>query len=206
MSRTLKKLIIGQTQISTEFMDKCVQILDKLCYFEFMQYSDAYKQTLAGMLEAAKSDLENLERQRVKLQASIEETDSSIAARRQEIGQFEAIWQRATSEEKPENELLPLTHETSFTAAIAYVLRRANRSLSPTEIRDRLVELGYDTSIYKSDVVASIHTTLRRFLASTPPKVEETGEGRRRNYRWVLEARRTPGLEIGVGNEAARTS
>jgi hypothetical protein len=184
--------ITAQLVFSTNQFVYQLDILSRLRYIETVQYSDAYRQALAGMLEAAKTDLSHLEQLRTILQAQIDEADASIAVRRQEIEQFTDMWQRATTEEKADDDPLPLKNEKSFTNAITWVLKKANRGLSPKEITNLLTELGYDTSNYTTDVVSSVHTILKRFLAADPPKVTETGEPRRRVYRWIWEAGRTP--------------
>lgn len=185
----------GHLSFSTALFNLNVAILDNLCYFGEVPYSDAYKQALAGMLEAALKDLESLEQRRVQLQAELDATISSIDERLTQTAQFRELWQRSTLGSDPASEARPLANEKSFTRAIAFILKRANRSLSPIEIKELLTALGFATDKYKSDVVSSVHTVLKRFLASDPPAVVETGEARRKKYRWIAEAGRTSGLE-----------
>ncbi len=148
--------------------------------------SEAYIQGLASLMKAATKDLGELEERRRKLLEAIAKTDEEIAAKKKSIGSIEELWKQTPFGDKPIGETKPLLKEKSFTKAIIYVLRTSNERLLPTDIRDRMADWGFDLENYESDVVASIHTTLRRLHKQG--KVSEFSEGHRRNsYEWKRE-------------------
>jgi hypothetical protein len=162
--------------------------LDILKY-SFPMDSEAYIQGLASLMKAATEDLAVLEDRKQKLLEAIEKTDVEITAKRKSIGSIEELWKQTPFGDKPIGETKPLINEKSFTKAISYVLRTSIENLSPTDIRDRMVEWGFDLGSYKSDVVASIHTTLRRLAAGGHVKPIADGH-RRTRYEWSRETGR----------------
>lgn len=173
------------------YFDFVVAFLDRLSYSETTMYSETYKNALAELLRVANDDLLNLGMEEARLQSDLFDVQGSISERREEILRFEELLRRAEAIQITlfdRDEAKPLAKEKSFTSAVAFVLQRANRDLSPKEIKTRIEELGYDTSEYKTDVISSVHTILKRFLAADPPKIVETGEPRRKYYRWISGA------------------
>src|SRR5262245_14839541 len=69
----------------------------------------------------------------------------------------------------------PLTIDVRLSDACRMVLRsNAGRSMSPTEVRDGLRAIGYDTSSEKhSNIMASIHSVLKRLAESGTVKSKE---------------------------------
>jgi len=145
--------------------------------------SEAYIQGLASLMKAAKKDLQELDERKRKLLLAIAKTEEEIAAKKENIASISELWKRTPFADKPIGETKPLLKEKSFTKAIIYVLRTSNERLLPTDIRDRMADWGFDLGSYKSEIVASIHTTLRRLHKQG--KVIEFSEGHRRNsYEW----------------------
>ncbi len=71
-----------------------------------------------------------------------------------------------------------------MTDAIVFILRTLGTKLSPTDVRDKMQEWGYDFSKYETDVVSSIHTILKRLAARG--QAQEFNEGhRRKSYKWI---------------------
>lgn len=158
-------------------------ILDIMSYYGPIMHSEAYIKALAEMMDAAKKDLANLEVRKTELEDQRVKLVGEIAGKHREIEEIEKLWKRTPLGDKPIGVTTPLLNEKSFTNAIAYVLRTSNQRLFPTDIRDRMAEWGFDIGSYRSDVVASIHTTLRRLHKQG--KVNEFNEGHRRNsYEW----------------------
>jgi hypothetical protein len=50
-----------------------------------------------------------------------------------------------------------------LTVMVRHVLQEQHRFFTPVEVKERLEQLGYDFSGYKSNPLSSIHSTLKRF-------------------------------------------
>lgn len=174
-------------------------ILDNLCYSGLVMFSEPYQRALVGLLDAAKSERNRLLGERAALDNAMAENTAFLREIEQQIKHFEDSILIAI-EAKTTTDARPLAGEKSFTEAITFVLKGASRPLSPVEIRDKLGELGFDSSEWKTDVVSSVHTVLKRLLATEPPKIVESGEPRRKIYQWNWEAGRAPKIGIGVEN------
>ena len=75
-------------------------------------------------------------------------------------------------------ETLELIHgKPSLTDATRAVLKTFGRPMTAVEVRDGLTSLGYDLSIY-SNVVASLHTILKRLHANGEAFIVTTNEGK----------------------------
>jgi hypothetical protein len=69
-----------------------------------------------------------------------------------------------------------------FTEGIRKVFRDAHpNALLPTDVRDRLIALGYDLSS-QSNAMASIHSVIRRLLEAE--EIERYGAANLGAYRW----------------------
>jgi hypothetical protein len=187
----------GESKATTKKApNSLVDDLDILSY-SFPMDSEAYIQGLASLMKAATKDLGELEDRRRKLLEATAKAEEEIAAKKESIAAISELWKRTPFADKPIGETKPLLKEKSFTKAIIYVLRTSNERLLPTDIRDRMADWGFDLESYKSDVVASIHTTLRRLHKQD--KVKEFSEGHRRNsYEWKKGKDRLPLSPLGV--------
>ena len=121
-------------------------------------------ETAIKMYESARQKLKELLRQEIEIKEQIshwgpvveqlarltgETVDSDISSRINELKQNEASAQEAG-------------HEMGLTEAIRWVFRRPLLlPLTPTQVRDRMAEMGYDLSKYKH-VMPPIHNTLKR--------------------------------------------
>src|SRR5216684_6331356 len=100
--------------------------------------SDEYRRAL----DAACREYEELGRQRAELDARLTQLMQSIGTLMKLCGFVPSIpW--------------------GLTDACRAVLRNAAIPMSPTEVRDRLVAIGFDLSKYSNEL-AAIHTVLRR--------------------------------------------
>jgi hypothetical protein len=184
----------------SNFHRQNLQILDNLCYSGFVMFSEPYQRALVGLLDAAKSEKNRLLGERLALDKAVAENTAFLREIEQQIKHFEdSILVAIEVNTLPDAR--PLAEEKSFTNAIAFVLKGASLPLSPVEIRDRLAELGFDSSGWKTDVVSSVHTVLKRMLANDPPSVMESGEPRRKVYQWNWDEDARQYLKpAGVGN------
>ena len=140
--------------------------------------SEAYIQGLASLMKAATKDLQELDERKRKLLVALAKTNEEIAAKKDRIAKISELWKLTPFADKPIGETKPLLKETSFTKAIMYVLSTSTESLSPTEIRTRLSDWGFNLAAYQSDVVASIHTTLKRLEKSGRVRSHQDGPRR----------------------------
>lgn len=184
-------VIASKTAIS-KTPNSIIDTLDIMDYSVPMD-SEAYIQGLASLMKAATKDLGELEERRRKLLEAIAKTEEEIAAKKESIVSISELWKRTPFADKPIGETKPLLKEKSFTKAIMYVLSTASESLSPTEIRNRLSDWGFDLTAYQSDVVASIHTTLKRLEKSSRVKSHRAGP-----RRTLWEAIKSHGRTVSV--------
>ena len=135
-------------------------------------------ETAMKMYESARERLKELLRQETEVKDQIshwgpiveqlarltgETIDPDIASRINELKQNEASVQGAG-------------HEMGLTEAIRWVFRQPLMlPLTPTQVRDRMAEMGYDLSKYKH-VMPPIHNTLKRMKeAGEIKEVEAVG-------------------------------
>jgi hypothetical protein len=64
------------------------------------------------------------------------------------------------------------------------VLRNAGTVMTPAELRDRLVAIGYDLSVY-SNALAAIHTTLKRLAEAGELRAVAAVQPGKLGYQWV---------------------
>jgi|HubBroStandDraft_4_1064222.scaffolds.fasta_scaffold197976_1 hypothetical protein len=129
--------------------------------------SDSEKQRWRELLEAAQDDLLDTIQERDK-------AERRIRALQIDITHLAALC--GVEVDDPVKQL-------GMTDAIRYILGSSSPhfALTPTEIRDKLEQSGYDISEYKN-VMASIHTILRRLLKS---KEVTQLRGRPGSYLWA---------------------
>ena len=122
--------------------------------------SDEYKRALA----AACREYETLSAERAQLDERLERLQETIHSLTRLCGHTPTVpWGLAD--------------------ACRVVLRRAEKPMTPVEIRDRLTQIGFDVSHYSNEL-AAIHTTLKRFEESGEAK-RVTGGGGERAYAAV---------------------
>jgi len=119
------------------------------------------------MLEHTRKELEDLRRERDQLDVRIAKTEQVEAALR-------AIVEDAAEE-------LPLA---SATDVIRNILKSASAPMSATEVRDKMIALGFDSGPY-SQFLASVHVILKRLWKNG--EVFEFTNGDRKSYWWSLK-------------------
>jgi intracellular sulfur oxidation DsrE/DsrF family protein len=122
-----------------------------------------YKQTL----ERAQEELENLMSQREEIDARIVELNESI------------VNLARLAQETPRGKFFEEMKKMGLTDACREVLKRANQTLTPLEVKDRLRRIGYDLSKYEKDVLPSIHTVLKRLVKNKEAEVRVTATGKK---------------------------
>ncbi len=145
----------------------------KLSYMlAFTMTDESYKKTL----QAARDELADLLRRR-------EEINRKIGKLAPVVEYLAALCDEPTRID----ELLTLaTHETAedlgLSDAIRLVLKSAGVPLTPTQIRDRLGEIGYDLDRYAS-VMPPIHNTLDRLKAAGELELDVSAAAGKKTYR-----------------------
>jgi hypothetical protein len=159
------------------------------------------------VLETAKKELADLQGQRTQLQSQLAEIDRRIEKQKKGITGLAHLADQQTMAALPIGAVTPLAKYKSFTDAISYALKTVRTCLVPTQVRDRLLLLGYDLKKYKSDPVASIHTILKRLEFAGRVRSERNDIGKTA-YRWVSEEERLETIlgptsfALGIGEGA----
>ena len=131
------------------------------------------------LIEDAFTKLEKLQRDRESIEAEVMKLEQLIAATANMLPDDvkNVIMLRITNL----RELFRL-RDVGLTDAIRTILRQADGWLTVTNVRDRLVSLGFDFTEYSTNPLASISTTLRRLK---PEEVDtSTVDGGVAAYRW----------------------
>lgn len=156
----------------------------KMWHPVFEMHSNEYLESLAKTIDLAQRDIAVLRARRDDIRRDLENTEKQILEREQEIEGMVALWKRSPLGDKPVGDIAPLANVKSLNEAVSYILRVADRKMSPKDIRDRLEQWGYDTKKYETSLISTLHTVLKRFVASE--KIEEIEEGpRRKSYKWI---------------------
>ncbi len=96
------------------------------------------------------------------------------------------------AEAQPDNipDLPPDLEPVGMTDAIRKAFQMYRVPLSPTDVRDALVGMGFTGSSPKN-LLINVHTILRRLKEANPPELEEVkrGDGEKA-YRWVSQLER----------------
>ncbi len=134
------------------------------------------------------------ERYRRALTAAIEESRRLTAERQRIDGRLSELAESVGTLSR----LCGLTPSVPWGLADACrtVLRNAGQPMSPADVRDRLAVVGFDLSRY-SNVLAALHTTLKRLAEAGELAVVATGP-RRVAYVW----QRAPGAATRILHEA----
>jgi hypothetical protein len=148
-----------------------------------------YAELLGETIKAMEDRLEAVNKQRVAHIVEAGRLQEEMNAMRADIQALTVVWNRTPSRGKEMGETKPLASIKGFTAAIEYVLKALGTNMSPPEIRDKLAEWGYNTEKYETDIVASIHSVLKRLVAKG--SVQEITDGeRRKSYQWIKDSER----------------
>jgi hypothetical protein len=147
-------------------------------------------------LESARSELARLAIEREKIarrMAALERMIEALVSICQEDGVS-----------LPPDFVLPAGLETASTSAgltdaIKDALRRSDTSMTPTEVRDKLLEAGFDLKRYASPLVP-IHNTLKRLYDQG--EIARTKEAPIR-YQWLDAVAKSTARGYGATNSLA---
>jgi len=191
MNSPSETLIPELDNLASEYGQICLHVPTFSCYADLVVSNENYAKLLAQTIKAMQDRVATLREQREKLVAELAQVETLISSTNEDIATATTIWGRSPFGSQAIGETKPLAGK-GFGESVEYVLRTLGGKFSPTEMRDKMQEWGYDFSKYESDVVSSIHTTLKRLKARD--KVKEFSDGPRlRRYQWVGDAGRTLG-------------
>ena len=133
-------------------------------------------------LRTARDEFERVLEERDQLARRLEDVNQRIAKLRPAIADLALLC------DEPDDGLLNLVEqedarELGLTDAIRLVLRRIPKALTPSEVRDRLADMGFNLEKYES-VMPPIHTTLNR-LAEKGEVLHERRVPGRSYYKWA---------------------
>ena len=126
------------------------------------------KAAFAQTLKRTRQELERLRLQRARI-------DSRIA----KLVQVEAALQGVTEPQKHAPDL------SSITDVVRNVLKSAIQPITPTEVRDEMLAMGFDKGKY-TQFLASVHVILKRLAKND--EVFEFTFGDRKTYWWVTKS------------------
>jgi hypothetical protein len=112
-----------------------------------------------AMVVAALKEVQTLQEQREAVEAEITKQEQLISA----LSNFLTDEQKAPVLDKLRiNQELQRVRELGLTESVRTVLNATNEWLTATQVRDKLVDLGFNFSTYTSNPLSSVSTTLRR--------------------------------------------
>ena len=129
-----------------------------------------------GWYQSAREELEKLQSERAELIRGLAERDRQIAALSRTLNAMAPLAGEEPFDAPPVpgGELTP----PGLTDSIRSILAGASEPLTAADIRDRLAALGFAASDY-SNLLATIHTIVRRLMDAREIQAHETGGGRK---------------------------
>lgn len=124
--------------------------------------------------------LREKEERLIELLDQHERLETEIAEVKQEIGALAVL--AGETKDGRYDFLSRVSSELGLIDAIREVLRSTKEQLTPQDVRDGLERMGYNVGDH-SNILASIHTTLRRMAQSN--EVQEGIEGSKKAYRMI---------------------
>jgi hypothetical protein len=137
------------------------------------------KSEYIALANAAIERIEKLYEQRETIDAEVMKQEQFASA----IANFLPDYERSLVIRRIENiQALQRVRDSGLTDSVRIVLGNAEDWLTTTQVRDRLLALGFDFSLYSTNPLASVSTTLRRMK---PDDVEmKTNQDGITIYRW----------------------
>ncbi|HEX8139420.1 MAG TPA: hypothetical protein VF544_17805 [Pyrinomonadaceae bacterium] len=160
------------------------------------------KETYQEALNAAIKDLAKLMGEREELDTKREELDRNIFQLREGLFGLAILCGTDTNQlAKEYPELFPdlISPDLGLTDAVRKAMASKRNFVSPVEVKDRLAAMGFDITKYKN-ILASIHTILKRLLASD--EVEAGTRDEKVVYRWNPVNEGTPLPAHGAGRQS----
>jgi hypothetical protein len=146
--------------------------------------------TYVGLLSQAFNRLEELQRQRESLDAEIMKLEQFISATANLLPDDQRDLAMRRMETMRE---LQRVRDSGLTEAIQIVLKSAGDWLTTAQVRDKLISLGFDFSLYSTNPLSSISTILRR-MKSEELETRTTNDGATA-YRWKNRLTPPPRLD-----------
>jgi len=149
-------------------------------------------------LELAKVELGQLRDEKAKFAARLAEIDRHITAVIEGIKGLARLCDQQVTKELLSGNPTPLAGQSGkLSDAVRLALQTSSGALSPVQVRERLVALGYDTSKYTTDFLATLHTVLKRLHQHH--EVEAIAlPGGKTGYKWITETDKLAGMEQEV--------
>lgn len=147
-------------------------------------------ETAMKMYESARQKLKELVRQEIEIKEQISHWGAVVEQLAQLSGETidPDIANRINELKQNEESVQGVGHEMGLTEAIRWVFRQPLLlPLTPTQVRDRMAEMGYDLSKYKH-VMPPIHNTLKRMKEAGEIKEVEGIGGIGRAYESARQA------------------
>ncbi len=151
--------------------------------------NERYAELLGETIKAMEDRLDSVNKQRLAHIVEAGRLQEEMKAISEDIQALTAVWNRTPSRGKEMGETKPLASANGFTEAIEYVLKNMGTKMSPPDIRDKMTEWGYDTGKNATNIVASIHTVLKRLVAKGSVR-EILDSEKRKSYQWIKDSER----------------
>ncbi len=114
-----------------------------------------------------------------------QEIDKRIVSLKRTIDGLTAICDEIGMVLPPDLTIPPdLEQRDSLTESILKVLSESTIGLTPTQVRDALIKIGFNVERYKQEMVP-IHNTLKRLVAAGTVAAIKDQQGKTVSYRWV---------------------
>ena len=167
----------------------------------FVAHED-YKRSL----DLAKVELGQLRDEKAKFAARLTEIDRHITAVIEGIKGLARLCDQQVTKELLSGNPTPLAGQSGkLSDAVRLALQTSSGALSPVQVRERLIALGYDTSKYTTDFLATLHTVLKRLQQHHEVEAIALAGGKT-GYKWITETDKLAGLEQEVEIPKVRRS
>ena len=139
-------------------------------------------------LDLAKVELGELRTEKTKLTSRLADIDRHIVAVEEGIKGLARLCDQQVTKDLLSGNPTPLAGQNGkLNDAVRLALQTTCEALSPVQVRERLIELGYDISTYTTDFLATLHTVLKR-LHTIHHEVEVVAlPGGKTGYKWITE-------------------
>lgn len=170
---------------------------------EDLKHTDIYKYALLKAFE----DYQLLIEHTCAMRRQVEELERELSVHRMKIAGLANLVE-SIPEDSEIHDMLMSLKSMGLTDAVREVLKAGDRAMTPLEVRDSLLRIGYDLSVYKN-VQAVIHTALKR-LADRREIEQAFHSGTNEPiglYFWLPSsiAFHDPTLGVGVKRAARKT-
>ena len=161
-------------------------------------------------LELAKVELGQLRTEKGKITSRLTEIERHIEAAEEAIQSLARLCDQQVTKGLLSGNPIPLAGQSGkLNDAVRLALQTSSEALSPIQVRERLTQLGYDSSGYSTDFLATLHTVLKRLHTIHHEVRTVTLPGGKTGYKWITETDKLVELALmpdsyvlGVGEPA----